>query len=160
MVVARCDRNTGWPATIAAPSGESGVGSAARVFDISGQVRHVVRSRRQVHHVPEHGGTCRRSHRRAMERFAKHSPVRAIGAPAQPWEFFRDDESAKLRQQYGLDAELARHLVNRYGTRARWLVSEFGDSTESRAQIRPEDPDVPAEFAFQRAHEMAMLPID
>jgi glycerol-3-phosphate dehydrogenase len=82
------------------------------------------------------------------------------GAPARPWGEFAAAETAVLRSRYGLSEEAARHLVQRYGLRAR-DVAEYVQRDPALARPVVEgEPDLQAEFAYQRGHEMALYPAD
>jgi glycerol-3-phosphate dehydrogenase len=81
------------------------------------------------------------------------------GAPREPWPDFREQKIAELQRQ-GLSEEIATHLVQRYGRRAP-DVWEYARKVPSLAQpIHPDEPDICAEFVYQREHEMALLPED
>ncbi len=82
------------------------------------------------------------------------------GATARPWVEFARSETAALRSHCGLSEAAARHLVQRYGLRAREVA---GYAERDPALARPvveDEPDLGAEFAYQREHEMAVYPAD
>ena len=82
------------------------------------------------------------------------------GAPARPWSEFARSETAVLRARFGLSAEAAAHLVQRYGLRARDVAGYVErDPALARPAVEGE-PDLAAEFAYQRDQEMAMYPAD
>ena len=68
--------------------------------------------------------------------------------------------TARLAACHGLETAVALHLVRRYGRRAP-DVAEFLERDQSLGRrVVPGEPDLAAEFAYQRAHEMARLPAD
>jgi glycerol-3-phosphate dehydrogenase len=86
--------------------------------------------------------------------------VRLDGAPPGPWERFEKAEVAALCSRHGLEEKAARHLVRRYGRRAG-EVAAYCDRDPSLAEpVVKGEPDLLAEFAYQRDHEMAMFPAD
>jgi glycerol-3-phosphate dehydrogenase len=88
----------------------------------------------------------------------RHFPL--DGTPEVPWEVYARTETAFLRQRHGLEEESARHLVSRYGQRARDVAAYLeGDPALARPVVAGE-PDLRAEFAYQRNHEMALFPAD
>jgi glycerol-3-phosphate dehydrogenase len=85
---------------------------------------------------------------------------RLDGTPAEPWEQFAPAEVALLRVRHGLEDAAARHLVHRYGQRAR-EVARYLEGNASLAQpVVPGEPDIHAELVYQRDHEMALFPAD
>jgi glycerol-3-phosphate dehydrogenase len=85
---------------------------------------------------------------------------RLDGAPRGPWEQFASAAAIQLQKQNHLDAESARHLVSRYGTRAVDVAAYVERDPKMARRVVPEEPDLLAEFAYQRDHEMAMAPAD
>src|SRR5207244_1291908 len=84
----------------------------------------------------------------------QHFPL--IGAPKEPWDSFLPAETWRLRARYRLDDASARHLVQRYGRLAA-KVAEYCQQDATLAQkVTAAEPDIQAEFAYQRDHEMAM----
>jgi glycerol-3-phosphate dehydrogenase len=81
------------------------------------------------------------------------------GAPRQPWPAFRARTVAAL-EKAGLDAGAARHLVHRYGRRAPDVAAYVGANPALAQRAHPDEPDLCAEFAYQRDHEMALFPAD
>jgi glycerol-3-phosphate dehydrogenase len=70
------------------------------------------------------------------------------------------DLARRLAAEHGVEASSARHLVDRYGLRASDVADYCrGDATLS-AQVVAGEPDLLAEFAYQRDHEMARRPED
>lgn len=76
------------------------------------------------------------------------------GAPAEPWPTFVAHAVRSL-QSAGLAADVALHLVNRYGTRAFDVRPYVTDTTEGAERIHPDEPDLRGEATYQRAAEMA-----
>jgi glycerol-3-phosphate dehydrogenase len=85
---------------------------------------------------------------------------RLDGAPEIPWERFVPAEIARLRNRYGLNIESAQHLVHRYGRRAGDVAAYIERDRGLADHVTPEEPDLQAEFAYQRDHEMAIFPAD
>jgi glycerol-3-phosphate dehydrogenase len=85
---------------------------------------------------------------------------RLIGAPSEDWKSFRTLEQARLADSDHLDPTIAGHLVDRYGCRARLLVQEYGGVRTLWKPLVTGEPDVMAEWHFQRAHELAQCPAD
>jgi glycerol-3-phosphate dehydrogenase len=82
------------------------------------------------------------------------------GAPRRPWRAFEPAETAALQARWGLSEESARHLVRRYGRRAREVAAYLeADATLARPVLKGE-PDLLAELAYQRDHELAVRPED
>jgi glycerol-3-phosphate dehydrogenase len=82
------------------------------------------------------------------------------GAPRSPWPAFRQAEIESLTRRCHLEARTAAHLVDRYGRRAE-EVADYVEGEAALAQrIVADEPDILAEFAYQRAHEMALTPAD
>jgi glycerol-3-phosphate dehydrogenase len=82
------------------------------------------------------------------------------GAPEEPWETFAPEARRRLRKVHGLDDAAAKHLVDRYGRRADDVAAYVADAPELVRRVTPSEPEVPAEFAYQRDHEMAVFPSD
>lgn len=85
---------------------------------------------------------------------------RLDGAPEVPWARFEPAEVARLRTRYRLDERTAQHLVRRYGGRAPDVASYLERDRSLAATVAPGEPDVRAELAYQREHEMAIHPED
>jgi glycerol-3-phosphate dehydrogenase len=83
-----------------------------------------------------------------------------LGAPRGDWTGFAHSMVANLRLFPGLDEPSALHLVNRYGTRALEVARYVQNQPELSRPIVGGEPDVLAELAYQRDHEMAVLPAD
>jgi glycerol-3-phosphate dehydrogenase len=85
---------------------------------------------------------------------------RLDGTPAEPWEQFAPLEVAFLRRCHGLDETTARHLVNRYGRRSREVAGYLEREPALARPVIAGEPDLLAEFAYQRDQEMALFPAD
>ena len=84
---------------------------------------------------------------------------RLDGAPDGPWPVFRDRTVAALTKA-GLKGSAASHLVHRYGRRAPEVVAYIERNAALARPAHPDEPDLCAEFAYQRDHEMALFPAD
>jgi glycerol-3-phosphate dehydrogenase len=98
--------------------------------------------------------------RLSLRRRCRTRDFRLDGAPREPWEQFEPAAVARLRADYGLDAAAATHLVRRYGRRAGAVAAYLARDPALRRRVVPDEPDLLAEFAYQRDHEMAMTPAD
>jgi glycerol-3-phosphate dehydrogenase len=98
--------------------------------------------------------------RLGLSRRCRTRSLRLDGAPDQPWERFASAAAAALTTRCHLDAETARQLVGRYGRRALEVADYLERDPTLRQRIVPGEPDVLAEFAYQREHEMALTPAD
>jgi glycerol-3-phosphate dehydrogenase len=85
---------------------------------------------------------------------------RLDGAPEQSWEDFAPAAIAELTTRCHLALDSARHLVGRYGRRAAEVGDYLTREPALGRRIVPDEPDVLAEFAYQRDHEMAQTPTD
>ena len=65
-----------------------------------------------------------------------------------------------MEKLYGLDAAPARHLVMRYGRQADDVAVYLDRVPGGRDPVLKGEPDLRAEFAYQRDHEMAVRPAD
>ena len=112
--------------------------------------------------LPPHGrGRRGRVVRRlGLRRRCRTRDFRLDGAPREPWERFEPAAVDSLQRRYGLAEEEARHLVGRYGRRAEDVAAYLERDPALRGRVVPEEPDLLAEFAYQRDHEMAMTPAD
>jgi glycerol-3-phosphate dehydrogenase len=82
------------------------------------------------------------------------------GSPTGGWDAFVSRTVGLLQGDLGLPVATARHLVGRYGTRAPDVA---GYAARDPALARPVidgEPDLEAEFVYQREREMAQLPED
>jgi glycerol-3-phosphate dehydrogenase len=91
--------------------------------------------------------------RRARCRTA-HQPL--DGAPTVPWWEFEGAETKSLAAQHGLREESARHLVHRYGRRAADVAAYLARDPALAEPVVEGEPDLRAEFVYQREEEMAM----
>lgn len=95
-----------------------------------------------------------------MKRLARHRPgktqrIPLDGAPATPWPRFRAATLDALRAQ-GLEPRAASHLIDRYGRRALDVADYVHRDTALAANVHADEPELLAEFAYQRDHEMAI----
>lgn len=98
--------------------------------------------------------------RLGRRRACRTHDLRLDGAPAEPWEAFVTGEVSRLVQQFALSPEAAAHLVNRYGRRAAEVAAYTKTVNRGRLPLVPGEPDLVAELAYQRDHEMALFPAD
>ena len=84
---------------------------------------------------------------------------RLDGAPEEPWPTFRQRTVAGF-ERAGLAPASARHLVDRYGRRAPEVFAYIEAEPALARCAHPDEPDLAAEFAYQRDHEMALFPAD
>ena len=82
------------------------------------------------------------------------------GTPRIPWQRFLAEETATLTGRHGLTANTARHLVERYGRRAADVAAYLAHYPALARLVVPGEPDLQAEFAYQRDREMALCPED
>jgi glycerol-3-phosphate dehydrogenase len=82
------------------------------------------------------------------------------GTPDEPWATFAPRAAAQLVRKYPLEEASARHLVNRYGRRAFDVAAYVDGAPELAQRVLPGEPDLLAEFAYQRDREMAIFPAD
>ncbi len=101
--------------------------------------------------VVERLGLARRCRTRAL---------RLDGAPDEPWERFEPAAVARLCARGLFSKEAARHLVSRYGRRADDVAACAEGNPELARPVVEGEPDVAAEFAYQRDFEMAQTPPD
>jgi glycerol-3-phosphate dehydrogenase len=98
--------------------------------------------------------------RLGLSRRCRTRSFRLDGAPEGPWQRFASATVAALTTRCHFDANTARHLVGRYGRRAVEVADYLERDPTLGKRIVPSEPDVLAEFAYQRAHEMALMPAD
>jgi glycerol-3-phosphate dehydrogenase len=85
---------------------------------------------------------------------------RLDGTPRESWEEYLRNVRPRLQTAYGLSDRTAIHLLHRYGRRA-YDVAEYAlRIPEGGKQLVPGEPDLQAELAYQRDHEMAIYPAD
>jgi glycerol-3-phosphate dehydrogenase len=99
-------------------------------------------------------------HRLGLSRRCRTRAFPLDGAPRQPWHSFRQSATRALSARCRLDAESAAHLVARYGRRAVEVADYLERDPALGKRIVADEPDILAEFAYQRAHEMALTPND
>lgn len=95
-----------------------------------------------------------------LSRRCRTRSLRLDGAPAKPWDRFAPAAKETLTTRCHLDTETARHLVARYGRRALEVGDYLKRDSNLSKRVVPDEPDVLAEFAYQREHEMALTPAD
>jgi glycerol-3-phosphate dehydrogenase len=98
--------------------------------------------------------------RLGVRRRCRTRTFRLDGTPRVAWDRFEPVEVRDLRTRWGLDEEAARHLVRRYGRRAADVAAYLGRDPALRQRAVAGEPDLLAEFAYQRDHEMALAPAD
>ena len=98
--------------------------------------------------------------RLGLRRRCRTRDFRLNGAPREPWEQFEPAAAIRIQRRYKLEKEEARHLVHRYGLRADDVAAYLERDPMLRGRVVPEEPDLLAEFAYQRDHEMALTPAD
>ena len=82
------------------------------------------------------------------------------GAPREPWHEFLPKMVTTLCQRFTLPEPAARHLAQRYGRRALDVAAYLNLDPANRQPIRAGEPDLHAELAYQRDHEMAVFEAD
>jgi glycerol-3-phosphate dehydrogenase len=82
------------------------------------------------------------------------------GAPRGSWDQFRRATVAELTGHCHLSMDTALHLVERYGRRAVEVTDYLRRDPTLGRRVVAEEPDLLAEFAYQREHEMALTPDD
>lgn len=82
------------------------------------------------------------------------------GAPRVPWESYRRSALLSLTRRGSLTEETAAHLVDRYGRRAVEVADYLVRDPALGRRVVAEEPDILAEFAYQREYEMALTPAD
>jgi glycerol-3-phosphate dehydrogenase len=95
--------------------------------------------------------------RLGVARRCRTRTFRLDGAPRVAWDRFEPAEVGDLRARWGLDEEAARHLVRRYGRRAAEVAAYLGREPALRRGVVAGEPDLLAEFAYQRDEEMALF---
>ncbi len=95
-----------------------------------------------------------------LQRRGRTRHQRLHGAPPGDWREFEDSETVKLVAEYGLGRDVAWHLVHRYGTQAAKVAEYVRNDPKLGERVVGEEPDLRAELAYQRDHEMAVMPAD
>jgi glycerol-3-phosphate dehydrogenase len=85
---------------------------------------------------------------------------RLDGTPGLPWDKFLSATGNILRARHGLSEAAARHLVSRYGRRAPDVAAYVERDPTLAEPVVAGEPDLRAEFVYQREHEMAAYPAD
>jgi glycerol-3-phosphate dehydrogenase len=85
---------------------------------------------------------------------------RLDGAPAGLWAAFAPAEIGRLTAHHGLAHETATHLVHRYGRRAAEVARYVERDPALAKPVIAGEPEIRAEFAYHRDHEMAQTPAD
>jgi glycerol-3-phosphate dehydrogenase len=98
--------------------------------------------------------------RLGMRRRCRTRDFRLDGAPREAWETFAPGAISDLKHRFGLSEESARHLVHRYGRRCADVAAYLERDPALRQPVAAGEPDLRAEFAYQRDHEMAIRPDD
>jgi glycerol-3-phosphate dehydrogenase len=98
--------------------------------------------------------------RLGLSRRCRTRSFRLDGAPEEAWELFAPRMAATLTARCHLDVETVRHLVGRYGRRAVEVVDYLDRDAALGRRVVAGEPDLLAEFAYQRDHEMARTPAD
>jgi glycerol-3-phosphate dehydrogenase len=101
----------------------------------------------------------------AARRLGRRSPCRTRrfrldAVPDIPWEQFALTEVAYIRKRHGLAEEAAWHLVRRYGRHCRDVAAYLECDPDLARPVVAGEPELQAEFAYQRDHEMALYPAD
>jgi glycerol-3-phosphate dehydrogenase len=86
--------------------------------------------------------------------------LRLDGAPDAPWHWFEPSMTADLCRRCAVSHEGAGHLVRRYGRRAEDVAEYIKRQPELARPVVEGEPDLVAEFAYQRDFEMAVRPAD
>jgi glycerol-3-phosphate dehydrogenase len=82
------------------------------------------------------------------------------GTPDEPWPAFVGQAIAELVRRFPIDQPAAQHLVDRYGRRAADVAAYTISEPHLVRPVVAGEPDLLAEFAYQRDHEMAVRPED
>jgi glycerol-3-phosphate dehydrogenase len=98
--------------------------------------------------------------RLGLSRRCRTRSFRLDGAPDEPWQRFAPATVAALTTRCHFDAEMAQHVVGRYGRRALEVADYLDRDPALGRRVVAGEPDVLAEFAYQRDHEMALTPAD
>jgi len=98
--------------------------------------------------------------RLGRRRTCRTRDYRLDGAPPGRWEEFEKSEPNRLAQMYSIGQESARHLVHRYGRHAADVARYITHDPSLAERVAGAEPDLCAELAYQRDHEMSILPTD
>src|SRR5262249_40262184 len=98
--------------------------------------------------------------RLGRRRQGRNRDYRLDGAPQGDWHNFEATEPKRMAQKHRLSEVSALHLVRRYGRHAE-DVARYTERDQTLAEpVIPGEPDLRAELAYQRDHEMAFFPGD
>lgn len=86
--------------------------------------------------------------------------LRLDGAPEGSWSEFAWATARALCLRYELAEETAWHLVCRYGRRAEDVTEYLRKDWALATPVCPGEPDLRAEWEYQRDQEMALMPAD
>jgi glycerol-3-phosphate dehydrogenase len=98
--------------------------------------------------------------RLGLRRRCRTRDRRLDGAPDEPWKAFVQTTRRRLRAIYPLDEFAVQHLLDRYGRRAEDVAQFIGCDPRLACRVVPEEPELLAEFVYQRECEMAVRPAD
>lgn len=82
------------------------------------------------------------------------------GVPPEPWPEFVSCTTVELQRRFALSATSAGHLINRYGRHAVDVAHFLDQGPHGRQPIVHGEPELQAEIAYQREHEMAIYRAD
>jgi glycerol-3-phosphate dehydrogenase len=99
-------------------------------------------------------------HRLGLRRRCRTRDFLLEGAPREAWETFEPGAISELKRRFGLDEPSAQHLTHRYGRRCVEVAAYLERDPSLRQPVAAGEPDLRAEFAYQRDHEMAIRPDD
>jgi glycerol-3-phosphate dehydrogenase len=100
-----------------------------------------------------------------MRRLGRRGPCRTRafpldGTPRAPWPEYEQAAVGELVRRHHLSLATARHLVRRYGARVGEVAAHLARDPSLAGPVVEGEPDVLAEFRYQREHEMACRPAD
>jgi len=81
-------------------------------------------------------------------------------APSEDWQEFFAAGQRDLAEKFGLTTATARHLLGRYGTHAADVARYLEQAPKLARPLVPGEPEIGAEWAYQRDCEMAVYPAD
>jgi glycerol-3-phosphate dehydrogenase len=73
---------------------------------------------------------------------------------------FRESEPPRLAAAFGVDRELAVHLVDRYGARAAEVAERWASMAACRTPLVADEPECFAELCYQAEEEMTQCAAD
>jgi glycerol-3-phosphate dehydrogenase len=94
--------------------------------------------------------------RLGRRRRCRTANYRLDGAPAVPWGQFVKWETKRLVARFALTEDAAQHLIDRYGRRAADVAAYLERDPALGQPVVLGEPDLRAEFVYQREEEMAM----